>query len=301
MKLVWQADRTASALTAAAAVLRGGVLVDSSLARHLRGPVGQLQDAIEAAGVGAERLFEHLLPLASDRGGHYELAQLALNKTLGPDHSRMHNSQLAGAIQAVLTAFSQKLPHLDEQLPLRAAPLKQQWEARGVGMLSALRRIAGDELLPSQARVVLIQPISGGGGTAFVQYNIVHFEALLANADDRLPEIVRLGWLLSQLNFDLPCYSEGLDQQQVRRLAPLAMVPLSLFAAESVEAAWFDQDTVRRALEMWRVPLNGSGDRRTQSLEGVADVLLNWGQTWIDAPVAFPAALKALDRLLASV
>jgi len=48
----------------------------------------------------------------------------------------------------------------------------------------------------------------GGAGAAQLRTNSVRLEAVLTHPDPQLPETLRLGWLLSQLNQDLPIYSD---------------------------------------------------------------------------------------------
>src|SRR5690606_23019649 len=97
-----------------------------------------------------------------------------------------------------------------EELELRSAPLREQWEARGGGLLATLARLTTAGLVPEMADVILVHPVLGGGGAAHWQYNSVQFEAVLANPLAELPEVLRLGWLLAQLNFDLPLYEDHL-------------------------------------------------------------------------------------------
>ena len=68
-------------------------------------------------------------------------------------------------------------------------------------------------------------------------------EAVLANPRFELPEVVRLGWLLAMLNFDLARYRDPLSDAE--RVLPLAMIPPVLAAAAEVELTRFDPATLR--------------------------------------------------------
>ena len=68
--------------------------------------------------------------------------------------------------------------------------------------MAAIGRLTERELVVERADVILVHPVLGGGGWAYPPYNAVCFEAVLANPIAELPEVVRLGWLLAQLNLD---------------------------------------------------------------------------------------------------
>ena len=53
-------------------------------------------------------------------------------------------------------------------------------------------------MLP-QCDVLLIHPALGGAGEAHLAYNSVRIEAVLANPNADLPEVVRLAWLIAQV------------------------------------------------------------------------------------------------------
>ncbi|MCE9553083.1 MAG: hypothetical protein K8T91_06850, partial [Planctomycetes bacterium] len=95
------------------------------------------------------------------------------------------------------------------------------------------------------------------------------------------------GWLLSQLNLELPSISELIPPTRLPQIAPLAMLCVALQAAEEVELARADEATVDLALAAWRLevaPLT-AGD------------LWTWWQTYLAARPSWPAALATLDTL----
>jgi len=290
MELNWQTDRTASACWAAVALARDQELVDSSVARGLSPHARHLRDFAGGHGLSLTQLSKHLLPLSSDRAGREELAKVTIRKALGPDKSPETHRELATLLGDVVSTFQKAVPRLKTELELREQPIRQQWEARGPGVLHGMRRLVDGELLPPQARIVLVYPVLGGGGEAFVAYNLVHLEAMLTNVDDRLPEVVRLAWLLSCLNLELPRYSDGLGTQRIGRIGPMAMLPLALASASEVELARFDLATVRLAMELWRV--------RSAANDELAGVIYEWGETYLAARPPFRTAVLALERLL---
>ena len=172
-------------------------------------------------------------------------------------------------------------------MELRSEPLREQWEARGPGLMANVARLIGDEVV-AEADVILVQPALGGGGAAYPKYNSVSMEAVLANPIAELPEVVRLGWLLAQLNLDLPRYEEVLPRDRLLDVGPLAMIPPLLAAAQDVELAHLDEATLGTALAAWRVP------------PADPTKLIDWWETCQSSSFSWAVALGALDRMLAA-
>ena len=100
--------------------------------------------------------------------------------------------------------------------------------------------------------------------------------------------MLRLGWLLGQLNFDLAALAEPLGAKRLEAVGPLALIPIVLAAAEDIELARYDQQHLRLALELW----SGS--------PAAADVLNTWWETYQASRPSWPAALAALGAMLDS-
>jgi hypothetical protein len=139
------------------------------------------------------------------------------------------------------------------------------------------------------ARVCLVLPAAGGHGVVHAPTNTVRLEALLANPHPRLPEVVRLGWLLGQLQADLPPLVEHVPAGRAESLMMLAMVPATLAAAEDVELASCDAATIGDSLKCWHVPHDST----------TAEVLLRWWQTYSSSQAEWRVALAALGQMLA--
>ena len=131
-----------------------------------------------------------------------------------------------------------KHPADDPETQLRIRPLREQWEARGPGLLKYVTAQLAWIEFPERPTVRLIRPQKGGHGR-IVSTNEIEFEAVLANPFPNLPEVVRLGWLVSCLTFG--------DE---RRMS-IAMIPPVLAAAQHVELATFDEATCDFALRHW--------------------------------------------------
>ena len=189
----------------------------------------------------------------------------------------------------VENAFRAALPNLDEELVLRSRPMIDQWEARGPGLLKQVGVLTEESLLAEHCHAVLVYPALGGAGDAHLSYNQASIEAVLANPIAELPEVVRLGWLISQLQLDLPIYSEHVHRDRLPHIARFAMLPVTLAAAEYVELAKLSPETVGRAIEAWRLVV-------PPDVDGPATVL-QWWQTYLETRPPWPIALAALDQM----
>lgn len=290
-ELRWLAGPLVSALHAAEALTTGRTLVEERVAAAIAEPVEGLAREIVAAKLPAT-LWSHLLPLAQGCGSTRQLAETALVKTLG---RTAQTGPLAGRLGSQLAmleaAFRRVFPNLNDELLLRGGPLREQWEARGPGFLHHVYRLADESLAVPTADVLLVQPVLGGGGAAHILYNSVRVEAVLANPASDLPEVVRLGWLLAQLNLELPALSERVPAQRLPRTAELALLPVALSAGQEVELCRFDRASVERALAVWQVAVPTEID--------MVATLFDWWDTYLESRPGWPVALAALDRMIA--
>lgn len=274
-------------------MIAGHALADRRLAQALAAPVARLQAVLDEAIDDHWRqssLLEQLVPLSAGIDDQHQLAELVLNKTLGAGrYAPPLADELRYAQLGILRTFQQLLPDLAEQLALRGEPLKQQWEARGPGLFHRLGQLTESEMLVEESEVVLVHPVQGGGGAAHLAYNTVRIEAVLANPHPQLPEVVRLGWLLAQLQQDLPRYSEHLPRRRLPELAALALLPPVLLAAEDVELARYDEPTVKLAFEAWHLTTHESA--------ALVQGLMSWWETYFTARPRWAVALGALKQM----
>ena len=291
MNLIWATSVSAGALHAARALLTGRMLIDRSLAAAIQAPAEALAAAVAASGYPAAAVWQHLLPLAAglptldlETAGH-ELAARVLAQ-IEAQASPSAVDRLGLALERLEAAFTGAQPRVAAELPLRRDPLRNQWEARGPGLLFGVRRLTSVDWLVPSATVVLIPPVLGGAGEAHPTYNVVTFEAVLANPIAQLPEVLRLGWLLAQLNPTLAAEAPGSAASGGRRTAACALLAIVLAAAEDVELAAADRAHFDLAAAEW---LN---DRAT------ADRVWRWWENHAAGRPGWPAGLEALDRLL---
>lgn len=291
MELRWKASFSASCLHAAASMSEGLPVADSTIATALQPAVEALTGELYACGFAVDSTLPLLVGLAADYENNRQLIEMAARRTQGAGAlSEANISRLAGCITDLEAAWLCEQPGLVEELAVRGRPLREQWEARGPGLLHAITKLTVENFIAPSAEVVLVSPLVGGHGRAHLLSNRVTFEAVLTNPYPELPETLRLGWLLSQLNLDVPVLSEPVSQHRLPRLARIATLPLVLAAAESVELATLDKATLARAIECWYLAPS-LPDETPQKL-------LNWWQAYVGSSTRWPVAMAALDQML---
>jgi hypothetical protein len=177
------------------------------------------------------------------------------------------------------------------ELNLRIRPLREQWEARGPGLLTALTRHLPWLTQPEDVRLTLVQPIHGGGGL-IISETALQFEAVLANPLPHVPEVLRLGWLLAQMAANASVEAlvaiARVEPTASRELVAEALIPPMLLAGEHVELSSYNRDTLREALAAWRLKVPTAAER--------ADRLYDWwnaiGPRELDAAHWWQAVLE---------
>ena len=290
MLLHWRPHLTTSGLHAAEAIARGIALADQRLADALQAPAQELKRAIAAESMSAPRFWRWLFTLAPTGGGGRELAMAALTKTVGRPRAELLVHRMAAALAGVDSAMRRAFPDLLAELELRMRPLREQWEARGPGMLHALAHRTEESLVAAESQVIVVQPALGGGGAAHHSANAVRIEAVLANPHADLPEVVRLAWLLAQLQLDLPAFSDRVNAERLPHVAAFAMLMPVLEAAQEVELVQCSPSLLKRAIAAWQLPVPPDLD--------APQVVLQWWDTYRESRPPFPVALTALDQML---
>jgi len=288
LQLSWKESVMTSCLHAAQIVLKS----KASLTPEFAQAADLLLQEVDKSAIPTHLFWRNAIPLSAQSTSKAELAKLVLRKTRGLEASEsIQSAELAGRLSDLANQYENALPDAEKQLGLRRRPLFEAWEARGPGLLYFLSQQLEEDFFPPSAEVILVLPISGGRGTAHLQFNNIRMEAVLYDPDPMIPEVVRMGWLLSQLNFDLPKFSEILPAERVPLLARLATLPAVLIAAEEVELIPRDQLNLSHLLEAWGVSDHGHNQ--------LAEIVASWWEVQSSRQAPWPAALAALDRMLA--
>jgi hypothetical protein len=125
---------------------------------------------------------------------------------------------------------------------------------------------------------------------------MVRIEAMLTNPMVEIPEVVRLGWLASQVQLELPRFSELLGATQLYKVAPFAMLPPVLAAAQVVELSACTEENVALAIGNWHIPVPQGWDLQ----ERLVPTLLDWWETYLTTRPEWHIAMQALGKMLAA-
>jgi len=289
-EISWRPHVTVSGLHAAEASARRAVFADSRLAEAIRVPASQLAAEISAAHLPQARFWQHLIPLAGTRDHRRGFVETAVAKTAGrgPQFEQVV-SGITAHVAALDVTVKAALPELANELSLRERPLREQWEARGPGLLTQIGCLTEESLIVPQCEALLVYPALGGGGEAHLAYNSARIEAVLANPVPELPEVVRLAWLIAQLQLDLPIYSESIHAERLPHIAKYAMLPAALAAAECVELVRFTPALVSSAISAWRLAIPSGFD--------ASGLVMDWWQTYQQARPPWRVGLEALNEM----
>ena len=291
VNLRWAVSVPASCFHTAAALLEGRPLADPRLADSLASPLEAWQAMTREDPVPVGLFFAHLIPLVCGSDSLRDAVEVALVKTIGRKNAVPRVEQYLGLLIGLKNAFAGAIPALAETLAIRLEFLHRGWALHGPGLLTAIVNVTEPGLLVEEATVVLLHCALGGAGSAYLAYNLAAIEAPAEDDASEADELLRLGWLISQLNLDLPRFSENIPPSRLSAAAGLAMVPVVLAAGEACQLAACDEAALARAVPAWLGP----------AWDGMrwAGPLLEWWQTYRSMRPRWTTALAAMDRLLA--
>lgn len=288
----WSADVELSAAHAAYVVARGLPCTDPKTEQLLVGPVTEINNRLLSASIDVAAFWQrYVLETLNDS----ELSRACMLSLLTAGCSELQVEQTSKAVANRLgdarRAFFQRFPKLSQQLELRARPLRDRWDTFGPGLLREVERQVWassppDDWWPPRLSVALVQPVRGGDGGYDPDGAKIWIEAMLTDVDPKVPEVLRIAWLITRMAIEIHTRERSADQPLARPWT-LVSVPLVLTAAANLELTSRDGLPVRRAMELWQ-----------KSDVDVAETLSEWWSHWTDA--ALPVALKELDQMLAA-
>lgn len=287
--LKWTSNAPGSILYAAGVVAQNQSVSDATIDELLIVPVSDINSQLGMADLDLGQFWNSLVASGFDGGDDVQRCEAALlDVQCSPLSADTLARNIAGKLTDIRLAFNERFPKLAEQLPLRGRPLQTSWEERGPGLLVQITQQTHAGLLPKRAAVQLVQPIRGGGGDIDPKRLNVWVEAMLTNADAAVPEVLRVAWLLARLGMAHGSGNRMVDPQHLPSIAAVALVPIVLRAGQELDLVAPGPLPIERALELWQHAPNPS----------TTAVLSDWWQQWTTAPMPFPVAIKALDRML---
>jgi len=291
MQLQWKPSFAANALHATELVATGHTLIDTELQAQLEPVADSLSDLAKKSIVGVERFWDWLIGLSCDYDNDLQLAERVIAKSYGTSGlPRDLTTKLAVLIKHAEVILLERNPKIIEELPKRIGPLQELWNSYGAGLMLQIGQVTDPALIAKHAIVIPVQPLVGGHGDVLLQSNRCWIEAVLTNNNPSLPEVVRLAWLLAQLESEIPIHGELVNTGRLPWISSLAMLPPVLLAAEELELCLFTEDQLLLAIEKWWIP--------NPTSHSLVETILSWWDTYSSTRPSWRIALTALDKLL---
>jgi len=296
MHLLWTKSASVSALHTADCCWHAPKrLIDQQVATRMLLPAESLGTTLQDANaLLADTLWNDLIPLGASIDSNSALAHELLSKHLDGFVEDALCQRLTGCITEVEAAFKLLFPKYLDQIDFRVRPLQDQWIGYGNGFMAHVARFTSREMLVRQATVIPVQPVQGGGGRAHLDHASVRIEAVLTNPLTELPEIIRLGWLASQLYATPFKHSLNWKPEALSRILPIAMLIPSLATAQILELSRCDEATTALAIENWHIPIPKHLELHSQLVPS----LMEWWEQYLQLKSSWEVALQALAHRL---
>ncbi|TWU33746.1 hypothetical protein [Novipirellula artificiosorum] len=308
-RIRWKADVPLSAIHAARVVAVGAPCNDEKLERALVPFVTEINGRLLTSSIDI-RLFWN--QLVSDVLRFDSVDRACETSLVASGCSELQADQTSRGIVRQLDecrlALTQRFPRLGDQLELRANPIKDRWESVGPGLLNAIAKQIWKDATPKtwwspRLDARLVQPVRGGDGGFGPQGIAFWIEALLTDVDPRVPEVLRVAWLITrgaiekhvaEKSTDVPAATP--DSRTASGIRPIrllpawafASVPLTLHAAAELDMIPAENLPIAEAIERWRLskgPMAG-------------DIVSRWWNDFQSHPLPLPVALKTLLQAL---
>ncbi|MGE3315382.1 MAG: hypothetical protein AB7O26_09715 [Planctomycetaceae bacterium] len=323
VELRWVVDPSPACFHAVDLLLRDQPVANEALAAALADPVAALARELDADAVARSLFLANVVPQSANTGGNRQLASVVLTKTIGARRTEQRIYRINEVFSQLESAFVKAMPDFVDRTRADAAPLIEAWNSHGNGLMESVQRLVEEESVVERADVILVPPLQNGGGDAHLLFNSVRIEVLPAGTPTEIPEVLRLAWLIAQLNADLPMYQGEMHRDRLIDVAAFAMLPAVVTAAIERELIPSKPNPIATALRAWRLidesgtptPLapsgrgaGGEGETHQETSDApnaahnpadLAITLTHWWETWQSRRPKWSIALAALDQLLA--
>ena len=292
LKLRWEANPELSAAWATYVVATGIICTDEKTEQALVSAGKEINHRLVTASIDNRRFWTCFLDRSvagddADTSVAISLMKAGCSELQLEPTAKGIGSRLGEARHL----FFQRFPKLEEQLPLRYAPLRERWETIGSGLLREVERQVWQnspphDWWPATVTVSAVQPIAGGGGGLDPDSDSIWVEAMLADPDPIIPEVLRVVWLVTSLAIETHIRSRT-GERMMSNAWSLVSVPLVLSAASQLEMFPSGDLPIGRAVQMW----HGASSETVQTLE-------LWWREYAASTTPLPLALQALEASL---
>lgn len=297
MHLHWKPNLSTSALHAAEACWKyPQAISDPEIYSAMRPYAERLGAWIAELPVSdLQGFWDTLVVTGSAIESNRELACAVLEHVSLHDADGSRASLLAGLITDVEAAFRQLFPRYIEQSSFRFRPLQDQWLGYGRGLMTQWQRLTRRDSLAEACTILGLQPVMGGYGKSHPDHGLVCVEAVLTNARPELPEVIRLAWLLTQIEKPVGLFTH-LESTSLTSLSPLALIPPILAAGQELELTKCDLAMTALAIQHWRVAMTNLAFIANLPTFQIAEMLLNWWGSGAGADSDWDVRLRMLAK-----
>jgi hypothetical protein len=293
-KIRWVADPELSAAHSAYVVATGAACTDSKTEQLLIGPVTEINNRLLSSSIDVAVFWQQYLARLL-LGAQINAACAAALMSGGCSELQVEQTSkaISNRLSDARQAYASRFPKLGEQLELRARPLREKWDAVGPGLLRDVERQVWDNSPPSgwwtpRLTAQLVQPIRGGDGGYAANAGKFWIEAMLTDVDPRVPEVLRVAWLITRIAIESHTRNKP-GEQSLATAWSLACVPLVLTAAVNLDLIPQNPLPIKRAMELWQ-----------RSDANIGEELEQWWTGYKQSPAPLPVALRQLDQSLAA-
>ena len=290
MDLHWKIDSESSCFYAIDCLLSGSGHVSPDVRAAIEPAAQAIHEFANVNAMSLPLLLTHFVPQAAQSDQTRRMAGVLLAKAAGgrvADHQTSYFSQL---LQDVQESFRKACATSAEQLADNSRALREDWGQYDQAFVEHVSESTEREVLVDRAEVLLVHPVCGGSGRAYLVYNQIAIEAVENDRTQQLPEVLRLMWLLAQLNADLPMYQGEIHRDRLTAIVELAMIPVVLEVGSKLSLIDGGDLPIQLAVTEW----SGNPSDTT----AIADAVGSWWQTYQSQRPRWEVALAALDRLV---
>jgi len=296
-RIRWKTDSALSTLHAARCAAMGFSITDRNLEESLIPPVTAINERLLSASVDVPQFWKGMLQeiVRSESLANDSLVQSAEIVLTDSGCSELQADQTGRAIVRKIDdcrlLMTKRFPRLEDQLELRARPLRDHWDSVGPGLLKQIAKQIWQDSVPKtwwppRLTALLVQPIRGSDGGFDSSDSKIWIEAMLTNANPIIPEVLRVAWLMTRVAIEQHLKKKAVAQTGLFEAWNYAAVAITLNAAAELELIAAERLPIADAISLWRISEN-------PRLGNLIDV---WWQGFASNPTPLPVALKSLAQ-----
>lgn len=288
-ELIWHYDQQVIAARALVATLQNERLKHRDLEYGLQKLVDRW---LEWLPPDSHRLLVNkLVPVAAQAEDFHHWAELTAMEVYGEHPEPETVGRFDAVLSEAMDIVDEHVIPVDEGATLESSPLRDRWRRDAREYLDALIELTDEHIVPERAFIYLIPTLTGEVAKTYPLEDIIEVEAEQSTALTELPYVIRLGWLVAQLNMNELSPELELPEEKLDLLKRLALVPVTLSASEAVGWCVCHENTIEQAAQTWL-------GKRKELTKPTIEALDAWWEVYRERRPPWKSALTALHRML---